>query len=49
MRRWLGLKKLAMAILYSETAEPSKQMRDAMNKLNPSERKSRTKMPNRRK
>jgi integrase len=46
VRRWLGQKTLAMAIHYSQTADMSKQMRDAMNKLDPLGRKVRTKVSN---
>jgi integrase len=47
VRRWLGQKTLAMAILYSETATASKKMHGAMNKLDPLGSKARTKVPNR--
>ena len=46
VRRWLGQKTLAMAIYYSETADTSKQMRTAMNKLDPLGSKARTKVSN---
>jgi len=46
VRRWLGQKTLAMAIHYSETADTSKQMRSAMNKLDPLGSKARTKVSN---
>jgi integrase len=44
VRRWLGQKTLA--IHYSETADTSKQMRSAVNKLDPLGRKMRTKVSN---
>jgi hypothetical protein len=47
VRRWLGQKTLAMAILYSETADTAKQIRSAMNKLDPLGSKTRTKVSNR--
>lgn len=46
VRRWLGQKTLSMAIHYSETADVSKQMRQAMNKLDPLGSKARTKVSN---
>ena len=46
VRRWLGQKTLAMAIFYSDTADTSKQMRGAMNKLDPLGSKARTKVSN---
>jgi integrase len=46
VRRWLGQKTLAMAIHYSATADTSKQMRGATNKLDPLGNKRRTKVSN---
>lgn len=42
VRRWLGQKTLAMAILYSETADTSQRMREVIEKLDPLGSKSRT-------
>jgi integrase len=46
VRRWLGQKTLAMAIHYSETADMSKQMNDALKKFDPLGSKTRTKVSN---
>jgi integrase len=46
VRRWLGQKTLAMAIHYSETADTSEQLRDALKKFDPLGSKAGTKVSN---